>query len=171
MNNLESGLFLPIRFYDDLNQQDRFKNQSKDVKLIEINYPFVDCVSLAPFQVIRPFEYNTDSVVLTIICLSTGEETELPFHSGKWEEHIIGDYIYLSYLGNDDFSGLLEKGIYYLRLDITDTQPVTYSKYSDLFSIANCANPDDLNEYRRWNDSNGLRKINSADDLRIVKIN
>lgn len=105
MNELESGLLLPIRFYNKIEEQDRYKNQSKGVALTELNYPYVDCTKLAPFQIKPLFNDFAESVTVEIVCADTGEKTNLPYDATKWDEQIDSDSVYsLSYLGNSDFS-------------------------------------------------------------------
>jgi hypothetical protein len=105
------------------------------------------------------------------VCVDSGEEIPLPFTAVCWEEYIDVDdqIVHESYLGNDNFSGYLWNGLYYLVITIVDAEPVTRLFYSDLFMIGNCTSPDDLNEYRIYDsDQTHLRITDNVDDFRIV---
>ena len=147
MSGLETGLLLPIRFYRTLAEQDRYKNQSLGVALTELNYPYVDCTKLAPFQVNVsdsfteidfPMEYS-----LTAICVDTGERINLPINITHWSQLIYGDTYSLSYFGTDDFTGLLSNALYYLEIYADfEAWGVTYF-YSDLFRTFGCESVGD----------------------------
>lgn len=176
MNNLESGLFLPIRMYESVNHQDRYKSQSLGVALIDLNYPYVDCKALAPFQIVyQQMDVATD-IDIALICADTGTVTALDYDSNHWEEYIDLDaqLVHTSYLGTDDWGALTDNGLYYLRVTIVDANSYTRVYYSDLFMIANCITetilPDaDSAEYRKYSlDPESIRKV-SVSDLRITK--
>jgi len=171
MNNLESGLFLPIRFYSSLDEQDRYKSHVEGVAFIDLNYVHVDCVALAPFQVVYDQMDVAQSIQLDAICVDTNTLTNLPYNIPQWEEYVDIDnqLVYTSYLGNGDFSGLLSNGMYYFKLTIVDAQPETRYFYSDIFVISNCSSPDDTAEYRKWNQTESNLRSIDVSDLRITK--
>lgn len=171
MNNLESGLFLPIRFYQYMTEQDRYKPQSEGVALTELNYPYVDCKTLAPFQV----KFNSLSTALgvtfTAYCAESHEAIDLAYNASHWHEYIDdnGNY-YLSYLGTDDFSSDISNGLYYFKVSIQFSGETPYF-YSDLVMIGNCGEtPYDIDEFRLHiqNDDTAVRAIDTT-DLRITK--
>lgn len=170
MTNLESGLLLPIRFYDTYEEQDRFKNQSVGVALTEQNYPYVDCKTLAPFQIVyAQMDYAT-SISWKLVCADTGAETSLTFTASEWQEYIDGDaqLVYTSYLGEGDFSSEAYNGLFYFEVTIVDAQAETRIFYSDLFMIDNCGETAyNVEEYRIWNSQTDIRAID-ANDLRII---
>ncbi len=171
MNDLESGLFLPIRFYYQQTEQDRFKPQSEGVALTELNYPYVDCVSLAPFQVTYVNNVLALGVHLNAFCADSGEMISLTYNSAHWQEFIDTDGVYhLSYMGTDDFTGELNNGLYYLGVVIQFSNGSPYF-YSDLFMIKNCSDtPYDTEEFRVHSPKVGtLYRTIDGTDLRIVK--
>jgi len=170
MSELESGLLLPIRFYNALSEQDRYKNQSKGVSLTELNYPFVDCSKLAPFQLYTPsLDYSMSiSIQFKAVCADTEQVITLPYDGTKWLEEATDNGNYWSYLGNDDFSGLLNNGLFYLTVNIVFGDGNMLKFYSDLFMIGNCAEASyDTDEFRLWGKGNDFRSIDLT-DLRII---
>ncbi len=170
MDNIETGLYLPIRFYLTSNEQDRYKRHSLGVALTELNYPHVDCTSLAPFQL----TYDTDGLFGTadilLICADSSEQVVLPFNALSWEEVILatGEH-YLSYLGTDDFSGLTHNGLFYLQVSNVTGVGDTITYYSDLFRISNCdSTPYDVEEFRIYSPSQSDIRAIDTTDLRIV---
>ena len=92
---IETGLFLPIRFYASIAEQDRFKRTSEGVALPNEVYIFVDCKSLAPFQVIVPSisdqsggELQLIGTDITLVCVD-GERIALPYNATHWQSEII----------------------------------------------------------------------------------
>jgi len=171
MNNLESGLFLPIRFYQYMTEQDRYKPQSEGVALTELNYPYIDCKTLAPFQ-LRFSSFSTAlGVTFAAYCAESHTETSLAYNAAHWNEYIDseGNY-FLSYLGTDDFTGDLTNGLYYFKVTIQFSGPTPYY-YSDLVMINNCEEtPYEIEEYRVYSPEVGeLYRAIDATDLRIIK--
>lgn len=167
---LESGLLLPIRFYWNISEQDRYKRHSQGVALTELNYLYVDCTKLAPFQISFMNDSTALGIEMDIVCANGTVVTPLPYDASKWHEYVADGMYYLSYLGNDDFSGLTSNGLHYLVVTIT-TPIGDRSWYSDLFMIANCSTtPYEDDNYRTWTgaDRTSLRKVD-ATDLRIFK--
>ena len=173
MNNLESGLYLPIRFYLAQSEQDRNKRHSTGVALTELNYPYVDCVSLAPFQVSFPSGSMLKTVLLYATCVDDGVLIPLTLQTTDYHEIIRSDGMYFfSYLGTGNFSGVLSNGLHYLTLAIVIGEE-SNDFYSDLFMIKNCAETQyDTTEYRMYDtrDSrSGKLRLVDATDLRITK--
>jgi hypothetical protein len=170
---LETGLFLPIRFYTSLEEQNRYKRTSTGVALVDETYIYVDCVALAPFQIILEQFCDTGivSAVITLICTDNNAETALPYTESCWE--LWFDYTnrrtYLSYLGTDDFSAYTYNGRYYIKLDVVDMCEYTTTYYSDIFVIRNCAVPYDLNEYRATSQNINDKRLIDTSNLRITK--
>ena len=172
MNNLESGLLLPIRFYNTLEEQDRYKNHALGVALNEKTYPYVDCASLAPFQITwetRDYTYYANNQLI-LICVDRGTETALPYNHLHWQEYVgTGDTHYHSYMGTDDFSAFTFNGLFYLEFRCTFTPTMEFRIfYSDLFMIANCDETGyDIEDYRIWSSGANYRSVD-ATDLRIT---
>lgn len=168
---LETGLFLPLRFYDTLAEQDRYKVQSEGMALLPENYVHVDCTTLAPFQIVFSQVANNTSIAFKLVCVDTGAETILPYDAAHWEEIIDTalQLIWTSYLGTDDFTGLIGNGKYYLVVSIEDAYPYTRTFYSDVFMISNCvAGAYDTLEYRKWTSSDNDLRLIDATNLRIL---
>lgn len=176
MNDLESGLFLPIRFYYQQTEQDRYKPQSYGVALTELNYPYVDCVSLAPFQLNTVSATLSDSVLFYAVCADSEELISLVYDSAHWQEYIDSEGIYhLSYLGDDNFTGELSNGLYYFIVAIVwPGGGATANFYSDFVMINNCTDAAyDITEFRTYSEkvaqSNDLLRSINTTDLRITK--
>jgi len=176
MNNLESGLYLPIRFYAEQSEQDRHKRHSLGVSLTELNYPYVDCTSLAPFQVSFMSPTVASEILLYAKCADTDELISLTLQPTDYHEIVNSDGIYyFSYLGSGNFAGDLNNGLYYLVIVIVVGEE-SNNFYSDLFMIKNCADaePYDIGEYRAFvsgsqiRSDDNLRAIDTT-DLRITK--
>jgi len=165
---------LPVRFYNTLAEQDRYKRISKGVALVEEIYIYGDCKTLLPFQVIlnNYCEEGIVSAVITMVCAS-GDEFELPFNTSFWElwSNTTTQQTHLSYLGTDDFSGFFGNGTYYIKLDVIDMCENTSTYYSDFFVIANCDSTYDVDEYRITSQSNSDKRLVNinTNDLRITK--
>lgn len=164
---IESGLILPIRFYANLTEQDRFKRHSQGVSLTTLNYPYVDCTTLAPFQL----SYIKDGIVTDIdwyiICADTGDITELDYNEDHWDSLILSDNrMRVYYLGTDDFTGMINNGLHYFKVSVQFNDE-TVDFYSDLFMVGNCGEePFSIDSFRAWQSPNNLRQID-VNDLRI----
>lgn len=171
MSNLESGLFLPIRFYLKETEQDRYKRHSLGVALTELNYPYVDCKTLAPFQVSYDSPIYSELILFYAACADTGELTSLDVNSEHWKENIEnGNEYSLSYLGSDDFSGVLSNGMYYLIVVVSFSGEVTADFFSDMIMISNCGAENDTDEFRIHSKQPGANfRAIDVTDLRITK--
>lgn len=171
---LEQGLFLPIRFYSSLTEQNRYKRISTGVSLVDETYVYVDCVSLAPFQIILDSFCDSGlfEVTFNLICTDTESVTTLPYNPEHWEWYVdsTNQRIYFSYLGNDDFTDLLYNGKYYIQLIVEDTCEQTDTYYSDVFVIKNCAVPYDNNEYRITSANQNDKRLVDLDNLNNLRI-
>jgi hypothetical protein len=169
INELETNLYLPIRFYNTIAEQDRYKPHVIGVSFIDLNYPYADQTVLAPFQVILQYYCATiDSIELYIICTDTLESVTLDVHLEHWEVYVdtVNEITYLSYLGNDDFSGLIGKGLHHLQLGVTDDCSNDSNYYSDYFMVDDLGGLAGIVEYR-YLQSGELRGVN-VNDLRIT---
>jgi len=170
---LESGLFLPVRFYNTLAEQDRYKRISQGVALVNEILVYGDCDTLLPFQVILDnyCEEGIASAIITLVC-ADGVENELTFDPTKWElwSNTTTLTTYISYLGTDSFSGLVSNGRYYIELNVTDMCENTSTYYSDFFMIANCDALYDVGDYRIVSHATKEKRLTSVDptDLRIT---
>ena len=170
MDNIETGLYLPIRFYLTSTEQDRYKRHSIGVALTELNYPYVDCTSLAPFQMTYESAHYANLIEITAYCSDTNEAIVLPYTAEHWEDYFGSDDLHsLSYLGTDDFTGLLANGMYFLYVKITRLIGAPIEYYSDLFRIANCGDaPYETESFRIYSDAPESFRAIDANDLRIV---
>lgn len=171
-STLESGLFLPIRFYGTLAEQDRYKTLSVGVGLLDENYIYADCKTLVPFQVVFSQVDVNISISWKLICVDSLEETSMPYTAACWEEYVDVDQqmIWTSYLGTDDFTGTVDNGKYYIVLTIKDAQGVDRVYYSDIFIIRNCSTTYDVDDYRITTPSNDDKRLINTSDLRITKV-
>jgi hypothetical protein len=168
---LETGLFLPIRFYESLAEQDRYKHQSVGVSYIDENFVYVDCKTLAPFQLLFSQMAVNRTISWKVICEGTLEETTMPYNAEHWQEYVDIDLqlIWTSYLGNDDFTGMLSNGRHWIEITIEDADAYTRVYYSDKFVIMNCiTSPYDIAEYRKTTPSDSDLRLIDATNLRIV---
>jgi hypothetical protein len=177
MNDLESGLFLPIRFYGSLAEQNRYRPHAEGVSYIKENYVVVDSVSLAPFQLLLADTQPLIGIDWKLICSDTGEETPCetpriyPETNPTWEDYIeSGGFRHLSYLGNSANS--MNNGLYYLYVSVSiqydpETE-IVREFYSDEFRINNSASPHDITEYRRYSDNPSDKRIVDPNTLRIT---
>jgi len=168
---LETGLFLPLRFYNTITEQDRFKRNSIGLSLIDEIYLYADCDTLMPFQIYLTELDDIVDITINLIC-EDGTSTVLPYNSTEWEFY-VDELQWVSYLGTDSFLGLYTKGRYYLQVDIEldNTDNTVLSFYSDIFAVGDCATgSSDSIDYRTTTPSimdKRLVDINT-DDLRIT---
>ena len=166
---IETGLFLPIRFYETLTEQNRYKRISTGVALIDEIYIYADCKYLLPFQVVFFQDSTTSSIAWTLICSDTGEETILPYNASEWETYNNQDFEWISYIGITDLSGLLSNGKFYIKLEITNILSEVKEFYSDEFVIRNCSAYYDENNYRLTSPNKNDRRLIDTTNLRITK--
>lgn len=179
MDNIETGLYLPIRFYQSLNEQDRHKRHSLGVALTELNYPVVSCISLAPFQILHAIDSSVDyypnTVTIDIICADTNVVTPLTYNGQHWDFTNQNDLFWLSYLGSEDWSGVITNdGLFYLEVYFEFASGNSATYYSDLFYM-NCTDDSgsgvyDVEEFRVHSQLAGDNKrLIDVTDLRITK--
>ncbi len=166
---IESGLILPIRFYANLTEQDRYKRHSIGSSIPEVCYPYVDCTTLAPFQIKgNAVADDLMTIAWSIVCADTGVETELVMNLDYWADNVLDyDEHRIMYFGTQDVSTSTANGLHYLKVVVTYTSgAVTY--YSDLFMIGNCGESSlPIESFRTWQAPDNLRSINVT-DLRII---
>lgn len=165
---IETGLFLPIRFYNTLAEQNRFKRISEGVSTIDEIYIYADCKYLLPFQIVFFQDEVTVSIDWKLICTDTEEETILPFNAANWETYFDGTYEWVSYLGTEDLTGLVANGRYYFQVDITNSVTAVSSYYSDVFVIRNCNSYYTDTNYRLTTPDNNNKRSIDITDLRIT---
>jgi hypothetical protein len=164
---IETGLFLPIRFYDTLAEQNRFKRISEGVALIDEVYIYADCKLLLPFQIVKIYSVS-HTIRWYLICIDTEETVELDVDYDYWELYDNGTYMWISYLGQQDLSAYTSNGMYYIQLEITDDESNISYYYSDIFVIRNCSGyyPDD--NYRITSPMQMDKRLIDTTDLRII---
>ena len=165
---IETGLFLPIRFYETLAEQDRFKRISEGVALIDEVYIYADCRYLLPFQITFYQDDTTVTVEWKAICTDTGDEIVLPYDPNNWESYFNGTYEWVSYLGTEDLTGQLSNGRFYIQVILTNSLSEIRNFYSDIFVIRNCSDYYDENNYRLTTPNNNDRRLIDATNLRIT---
>lgn len=171
---LETGLFLPIRFYESIQEQDRYKHQSEGVSYLPENYVYIDCKTLAPFQIAMfqiddQFDLSWD---WALVCIDTEDEIIMPSGAAPqahWEAYHDTDknMLYLSYLGDDDFFASLYSGRFYIRISVMLDAVLTIY-YSDIFIIANCDSLYSSVEYRKYSSSDSDKRLSDVNELRII---
>lgn len=168
MAHPESGLFLPIRFYKEKSEQDRYKRHSLGVALTELNYPNVDCVTLAPFQFRVTKGAITTSMQMHAYCADTNEHINIDNYLEPFlDEYNDGTTSWFSYKGDADLTGVLHNGLWYISITVVWLDGYS-TVYSDLFRISNCEDtPYDVETFRSWADGDNLRAFDT-DNLRIV---
>lgn len=181
---LDEGLYLPVRWYSNLQFQDSYLQHCEEVWHRE--YVVASCSSLMPFQIAVPYN-GTDTIDLTqaqliIVNLDVldinGQPTETDlsdyFTPADWEQYndLATATTYISYLGNiTDFN--VCSGLSYFELYLVDSLGASLPvAYSERF-IVNCdcdlfGEVFTTGEFRRWASQLDLRK-SDTDDLRIVK--
>jgi len=169
---LESGLFLPVRFYKTLAEQDMYKRISAGVALIDEVYIYADCKTLIPFQIIlnNYCEEGINGIFLELVCID-GDEILLTASDQDFEywNDTVNQLSYYSYLGNADFTGQIGNGKYYIRLTVVDMCEYTNIYYSDYFVIRNCETSYDIAEYRITSQNQSDKRLVDLTDLRITK--
>jgi hypothetical protein len=166
---LETGLFLPIRFYNTLAEQDRYKRSSLGTSLVNEVFIYVDCKTLAPFQIVKAFSIAHNDAIWKLICVDGTETITLPYNSAAWEYYGDGTYTWISYLGTENLTGYLNNGLYYLEVTLVDNNSETFIYYSDLFVVANCDDLYATTDYRLTSQSIMDKRLINATDLRIIK--
>lgn len=165
---IETGLFLPIRFYETLTEQNRYKKISEGVALIDEVYIYADCKHLLPFQIVFAQDDTTSTIEWKLICTDTGDEIDLPYNASSWETYLNNGYEWDSYLGDDDFSGITFNGKFYFVVTITNSLAEVTNYYSDVFVIRNCDSYYDDSNYRITSPSNNDKRLIDTTDLRIT---
>lgn len=165
---IETGLFLPIRFYETLAEQDRFKRTSEGVALLNEVYVFVDCKSLAPFQLILPQFSLSLTVTWRIYCIDDTAPVELPYNDTDWEFYSDGYKHWISYLGAGDLTGYVNNGKSYLEVTITDNDAVEHIQYSDFFIVNNCGELYETTNFRLTSQSTNDKRTIDGTNLRII---
>jgi hypothetical protein len=165
---LETGLFLPIRFYNTLAEQNRFKPLSEGVGMLDELYIYADCDKLLPFQILYPGSQLDLNITWRIVCLSTGDTVELPFDVAYWEFYTDLTYYYISYLGKQSLNAYVTNGRSYLELSLFYEDALLNTFYSDIFVVKNCDSFYDLEEYRATGNQSEKRTIDVT-NLRITK--
>lgn len=133
---IEAGLFLPLRIYSSLDQQERFKPLSQGVSN-KYSYVYVDSLALIPFQ-----GYGLGVVTDVIaVCVDTGEETSLPDIASKVNT-LYGVYGYFG-----DGSCVLEPNtLYYLKIVANNA-----TLYSEIFKTLPDEPGDNIIKIEYWN--------------------
>jgi hypothetical protein len=167
-STIETGLFLPIRFYETLAEQDRFKRTSEGVALINEVYIFADCKTLCPFQIILPRYSATITQKWRIYCVNETMPAELPVNATEWEIYDDGTKHWISYLGTCDLRGYTNNGKSYLEVEIIDSDTVSHFYYSDLFIINNCDDLYETSNFRLTSPSVNDKRTIDGTNLRIT---
>ncbi len=173
MGNINDGLILPFKFYNDLEKQSRFKSCGIwDADQIAHNEFLISYgCRLLPFQIRRDRSANdvTDFTMSVVNVLSDASTNIHGFISGTdWNIYSSGDYDYISYYGNEDILNggdcVLENCIYYaIFSDGADTW------YSEIFQVAGIGEVvPDMELYRRiWSKGKFSIRQSYTDNNRI----
>lgn len=165
MSNIENGLPLGLKFYDNILKQKRYKYECRK-GVMHNEYQYTDLCTIPPFQIRRSYNPIEDKE-LKIICVDTGEITDLiallPAIADNIEIQTIGLYDYITYFGTHVCMNLSldRKALFYATFSDTES-----TWYSELFWI-----DPDFEEvttyYRLWAATN--IRDSGAGDLRIYK--
>ena len=167
-STIETGLFLPIRFYDTLAEQDRFKRTSEGVSLINEVYIFVDCKTLAPFQIIFPRYSLALNITWRIYCIDDPDPIVLPVDYANWEFYFDGTKHHISYLGTADLTGFVNNGKNYIEVTVTDNDNKMFTYYSDFFIVNNCYELYETTNFRLTSPSDSDKRTVDGTNLRIT---
>ena len=170
---LESGLFLPLRFYPTLAEQNRYRPISQGVGLLDETFIYADCTSLLPFQILIQQRESIEPALLAVKCADTGE-TEFDtdaFPVECWEQYLDVDksVLWISYLGKDVFAGL-NNGRKWIEFSFLDEQSSLITFYSDIFMVSNCNITDpvyELDQYSKISEYGNESRAIDINDLRI----
>lgn len=167
--NLEQGLFLPIRFYSDIEQKESNKPLSSGVSN-NYSYVYVDCKKLIPFQLYIPRPFVITAYRIWIVCVETGVEEELLEIAykcfGTFELEVGLDRGILGYNGNA--TGMeLSEGLHYLHIEVEANYSETLQYYSDDFMVKSCELPEETHYRVHSKDGQSYRLID-ATNLRIT---
>lgn len=135
MSELHYGIKQPLRFYEKLEHQNRFKEQAND-SVFKL---------LCPLGWVLPFQIRRAVGLLPITSVklvntATGASTEI-FNNiiyGQLKKYTVGDFDYLVHFGSVSTNAVIAAGRYYL--EVSDNSNVWFSEvvtYADF-------NPQDL---------------------------
>ena len=151
----DNDLHIPLRFYNAVEKQDRFKPYNKSKRFNQ----YTDIYHLPEFQV--KLAYGTSSYSLKLVEAITGIESSFNFGAfssdftiNTYEEL---HYSQLVYFRTTEFTPTLPIGDYYLKL----TAGSDYF-YSEVFAVTDISDKTIL-EYYNTNDLAGIDYTNDAD--------
>lgn len=169
--NINSGLILPFRWYDDIEKQSRYKGcgryEADDIRHFE--YLISYGCRLLPFQIQRASDPST-TTNLWIVNVRTGAITNLTAHinAADWIIETIGEFDYITYLGNYDIldgaACVIDECVYYGKFSDGNNY-----WYSELFQVVQSG--FDTTDYRAWDKLRSPEGLREWDDgeLRITK--
>jgi len=167
--DINSGLILPFRFYDDIEKQSRYKGcgryDADDITHFE--YLISYGCRLLPFQIKRASDPST-TTNLWIVNVHTDAITDLTafVSSDDWIIETIGEYDYITYLGNNDIldgaNCVIDECVYYAKFG-----DGTYFWYSELFQVVQSG--FDGTDFRIWSKGRGNFREWDTGELRITK--
>jgi len=167
--DINSGLILPFRFYDDIEKQSRYKGcgryDADDITHFE--YLISYGCRLLPFQIKRASDPST-TTNLYITNVMTEVETNITTYvnAADWDIRTIGEYDYITFFGNNDILDgddcVIDECVYYARFN-----DGTNDWYSELFQIVQSG--FDATEYRIWSKARGCFREWQDGELRIIK--
>lgn len=151
----DNDLHIPLRFYNAVEKQDRFKPYNKSKRFNQ----YTDIYHLPEFQV--KLAYGTSSYSLKLVEAITDVETSFDFsaiHSGNFTITTYEElhYSQLAYFRITPFSPTLPIGDYYLKL----TAGSDYF-YSEVFAVTDISDKTIL-EYYNTNDLAGIDYTNDG---------
>ena len=171
--NINEGLILPFRFYDELTKQMRYRGCGKFESGDEIRhneYLIMYGCRLLPFQIRRTTDPST-TTNLYVTNVVTGAETNLTsyINAADWDIITVGEYDYITYFGRNEIldgaNCVLDDCIYYARFN-----DGTYDWYSELFRVVDSGEDVAESDYRIWStERHAFRIWEDSDDLRITR--
>lgn len=133
--SLEYGIRQPLRFYEKLEHQNRFR-KGGNAKVFK---------HIAPTNYILPFQIKRTAGLFPItglkyIFVKDGSEIDLftALGSNQLEKYAFADYDYLVHFGDEPHAAIIPEGEYYL--EVTDSVNTWYSEVLELRSF----DPNDL---------------------------
>jgi len=139
MNELHYGIKQPLRFYEKLEHQNRFK-ETANSSVFKL---------LCPSNYILPFQIKREAGVLPItsvelVNIDTGVATQMTTHIifGQLNKYSLTDYDYLVNLGTEPIINSVADGQYYLKVSDGSnewfSEVITYRDFNP-DTLADCA--------------------------------
>ena len=166
---IDGDVIVPFRFYDALEKQMRYRGCGRwdQDDIVHNEYLISYGCRLLPFQIRRSSDPST-TTNLSIVNINTSVETSLTafINAADWDIRTIGDYDYITYLGNNDIldggNCVIDECIYYAKFSDGNN-----TWYSEVFQVVQSGFDD--TDYRIWSKAPDSYREWSDGELRVVK--